>query len=48
MHVVMFNLHTDNKLVGNNYVKTKARLRTMGLSRRKQSISHLRDKMDKS
>lgn len=28
MHDVMFNLHTDNKLVGNNYVKTKAGLRT--------------------
>ena len=31
LHVVMFNLHIDDKLVGSSYVKTKASLRIMGL-----------------
>lgn len=48
LHVAMFHLHTDDKLVGSSSVKTKAGLKIMGLSRNKESISHLRDKMDKS
>ena len=35
-------------LWGSSYVKTKTGLRIMGLSREKKSLSHLRDKMDKS
>ena len=31
LHVAMFNLHIDDKLVGSSYVKTKVRLRIMGL-----------------
>lgn len=31
-----------------SYMETNVRLRIMGLSRKKESISHLRDKMDKS
>lgn len=48
LQVVKFNLHRDNKLVGSSYVKTKTRLRIMGISREKKSLNHLRDKMNKS
>lgn len=48
LQVVRFNLHRDNKLVGSSYVKTKTRLRIMGLSREKKSLNHLRDKMKKA